>query len=262
MHEALALHRVKPHHSLMTNDVTGTLGSLTKQIVNDLGAAIVTGEFSHGTPFPVEADLGQRYRASRSVVREAVKVLNAKGLVTARPRRGTSVLPPSEWNLFDPDILQWILRRKFSLPLLIEFTHLRLAIEPEAAALAADSATEAQLAAIEAALDRMSRAYEGEESPLESDIAFHLAILDASNNRFFIRLKSTVDAALQFSIRYTNRASGLRFAEIGDHARISNAIMAHRRDEARDAAKLLLEKALALMVAGLEQHGERTKRTL
>lgn len=258
----LASRSARPHHPPMTNDVPGTLGSLTKQIVNDLGIAIVVGDYAHDRPFPVEAELCQRYHASRSVVREAVKVLNAKGLVTARPRRGTSVLPSSDWNLFDPDVLQWTLKRKFSLPLLIDFTHLRLAIEPAAAALAATSATPAQIAAIDAALGRMARDEEDEESPLDADIAFHLAILDASNNRFFIRLKSTVDTALQFSIRYTNRASGLQFADVADHGKISTAIAARRPEEAQAAAQILLEKALALMVDGLDRRDKAGKTSL
>lgn len=228
----------------------GTLGSLTRRIVADLGAAIVMGEYAHDKPFPVEADLCRRYDASRSVVREAVKVLNAKGLVTARPRRGTSALPPSEWNLFDPDVLQWILKRRFSLQLLIDFTHVRLAIEPAAAELAARRAAPEEIARIEDALERMRAAQETGEDPLAADIDFHLAILDASGNPFFIRMKPMVEAALNFSIRYTNRASGLQFANIDDHAAISRAIAQGRPDDAASAARGLLDAALALMIEG------------
>src|SRR3954471_6773616 len=110
--------------------------NLTYSIVHNLGVAIVTGVYSKQNPFPVEAELCKQYDASRSVLREAVKMLTAKGLLDARPRQGTWVQPEENWNLLDPDVLRWLLERKFSYSLLIEFTQIRLAVEPRAAALA------------------------------------------------------------------------------------------------------------------------------
>src|SRR5215469_13024195 len=111
--------------------------NLTHSIVQNLGIAIVTGNYSVKKPFPVEAELCKHYGASRSVLREAVKMLTAKGLLGARPRQGTWVQPEENWNLLDPDVLRWLLERKPWIDLLIEFTQVRLAIEPAAAALAA-----------------------------------------------------------------------------------------------------------------------------
>src|SRR5580704_8599963 len=88
--------------------------NFTYGIVEDLGAAIVTGTYSKENPFPVEAELSVQYGASRSILREAVKMLTAKGLLAARPRQGTWVQPESSWNLLDPDVLRWLLERKFS----------------------------------------------------------------------------------------------------------------------------------------------------
>ena len=107
--------------------------NLTFGMLDALGRAIVTGHYEK-TRFPTEAELAAEHEVSRSVTREAVKMLTAKGLLTARPRKGTSVQPPSHWNLFDADVLRWLLDRKFSLDLLRHFSELRIAIEPGAAA--------------------------------------------------------------------------------------------------------------------------------
>ena len=101
----------------------------------------------------------------------------------ARPRKGTSVQPAGAWNLFDPDVLRWMLERKFSLDLLRQFNELRIAIEPMAAVLAAETADAAGLAAIEAGYQRMVAAEAGDDDPLEADIAFHIAVLEAGLSR-------------------------------------------------------------------------------
>src|SRR5580704_11295089 len=111
--------------------------NLTYSIANHIGIAIVTGVYSADNPIPIEAELCRQFNASRTVLREAVKMLTAKGLLGSRPRLGTWVQPEDKWNLLDPDVLGWLLERKFSPALLIEFTEMRLAVEPGAATLAA-----------------------------------------------------------------------------------------------------------------------------
>ncbi len=101
-------------------------GNLTLGLLNEVGRQVVVGEFEE-QPFPTEADLAVKYGVSRSVTREALKMLAAKGLVSARPKRGTFVRPPDDWNLFDPDVLRWLLERKFSVQLLRQFNELRVA---------------------------------------------------------------------------------------------------------------------------------------
>ena len=148
--------------------------NLTYGIAHELGVAIVTGVYSGDNPIPIEAELCRKYDASRPVLREAVKMLTAKGLLAARPRRGTWVQPEDKWNLLDPDVLGWLLERKYSPKLLIEFTEIRLAIEPGAAALAAQVAGPQEKAAIGAGIERMQAADRGDDDPLDSDIAFHV----------------------------------------------------------------------------------------
>src|ERR1044072_9108804 len=131
--------------------------NLTYGMLDALGRSIVIGSFEK-RPFPTEAELAKQHGVSRSVIREAVKMLTAKGLLSARPRRGTVVEPSSNWNLFDTDVLRWLLERKFSVELLKQFNQLRVAIEPEAAALAARFGEEEDLALISAGLARMEAA--------------------------------------------------------------------------------------------------------
>jgi DNA-binding FadR family transcriptional regulator len=222
--------------------------NLTTSILQDLGRAIVTGKFSNGTPFPYEADLCLQYQASRPVLREAVKMLTAKGLLSARPRQGTSVQPEDQWNLLDPDVLHWMLERKFSIELMVDFTEVRLAIEPRAAALAAHGATEAQCAKIMDAIDRMIAADAGDDDALAADIAFHVAVLEASNNRFFRQFTDLAEATLRFSIRRTNAYKGVPRASAVEHKVVADAIAARDPVRASREMRTLIEGALNLLL--------------
>ncbi|SRR5579871_3333580 len=221
--------------------------NLTYGIAHDLGVAIVTGVYSENNPFPVEAELCKQFGASRTVLREAVKMLTAKGLLGARPRRGTWVQPEDRWNLLDPDVLGWLLERKFSPALLIEFSEIRLAVEPGAASLAARAGA-ADKAPVQRAIERMQAAERGEDDPLDSDIAFHVAVLRASKNRFYAQLTGLIATALRFSIRTTNRYKGVRLASVADHKKVADAILAGKPAQAEDAMRRLIEEALDLIV--------------
>lgn len=221
--------------------------NLTHGMLDALGKAIVTGHYEQ-RPFPTEAEIARTHGVSRSVTREAVKMLTAKGLVSARPRQGTIVQPSAAWNLFDPDVLRWLLDRKFSVELLRQFNQLRIAIEPEAAALAARFHDDADLTAIRKGLDRMEQAEAGNDDPLDADIAFHVAILRASKNPFYAQFQPVVETALRTSIRFTNRIRG-RSANIPDHAAVAEAITARDIEGARGAMQRIIGDVLELIAA-------------
>jgi DNA-binding FadR family transcriptional regulator len=221
--------------------------NLTYSLVQDIGIAVVTRVYSDKNPFPVEAELCRHYGASRSVLREAVKMLTAKGLLGARPRQGTWVQPEEMWNLLDPDVLRWLLERNFSLSLLLEFAEIRLAVEPGAAALAARVAGPREKAAIEQAIERMFAAGRGEDDPLASDIAFHVSVLRASGNRFYAQLRELIETALRISIRTTNRFKGVKLASINDHKRVADAIVAGNAPKAEQAMRELIQETLDLI---------------
>jgi DNA-binding FadR family transcriptional regulator len=221
--------------------------NLTYAIVEELGQAVVTQTYGDATPFPIEAQLCKQFGASRTVLREAVKMLTAKGLLSARPRQGTWVEPENRWNLLDPDVLRWLLERKFSLELLAEFTEIRFAIEPAAAALAARNATPEGLARIHRAIERMKSAAAGEDDPLESDIAFHVAVLHATGNRFYAQLEDMINAALRISIRLTNSVKGVPQADVDLHKKVLDAIEAGDSNKARAVMETILSEVLDLI---------------
>ncbi len=227
--------------------------NLTQQVADTLGNAIINGKYGEHNPVPSEAMLCDQLQVSRSAAREAVKSLAAKGLITSRARQGIRVLPESEWNLFDADVLRWMRDSNPSLELLREFTELRVAVEPEAAMLAAQRQNAEKIARIGAALDRMKQAESGLDDPLESDIAFHLSILEASENRFFTQLGRIIDTTLRVSIRFTNMRTGVRAGNHAEHKIIYDAIVANRPEEAAKNATQLMASALATIVSALKE---------
>jgi DNA-binding FadR family transcriptional regulator len=232
--------------SIESGDGRVSLGrNLTYGVLDSLGRAIVTGYYDDRV-FPTEAELARQHDVSRSVTREAVKMLTAKGLLSARPRQGTIIQPGSSWNLFDTDVLRWLLERQFSIDLLKQFNQLRVAIEPEAAALAARFGDDRDLALISAGLARMEAAEEGNDDPLEADIDFHVSILRASGNPFYLQFRDVVATALRTSIRFTNRIKG-HTASIPEHGAVRDAILARDPEGARQAMRSLIGDVLNLI---------------
>jgi len=227
--------------------------NLTQQVADTLGNAIINGKYGDHNPVPSEAVLCEQLQVSRSAAREAVKSLAAKGLITSRARQGIRVLPESEWNLFDADVLRWMRDSNPSLELLREFTELRVAVEPEAAMLAAQRQDREKIELIRQALERMKNAETGLDDPLESDIAFHLSVLNASGNRFFMQLGRIIDTTLRVSIRFTNMRTGVKAGVHADHKIIYDAIIAKQPKLAAKNASTLVDNALATIVSALDE---------
>jgi DNA-binding FadR family transcriptional regulator len=220
---------------------------LTGAVVERIGGQIVRGDVPAGGSLPIEAELARQHDTSRTVIREAVKMLTAKGLVGSRPRRGTYVEPEARWNILDPDVLRWMLQRRFSFALMRDFLVAREGIEPRAAAAAAIRQDRKAIAEIAARLDDMREAERGRMDSLEADIAFHIAILHASGNRFFVQFSHVIETALRFSIRLTNAVKGVRMASVADHERIYLAIARGDAHGAEQAAQDLLTEAIRLL---------------
>jgi DNA-binding FadR family transcriptional regulator len=227
--------------------------NLTQQVADTLGRAIVGGKYGQHNPVPSEAVICEQMDVSRSAAREAVKSLAAKGLITSRARQGIRVLAESEWNLFDADVLRWVKDSNPSLALLKEFTELRIAIEPEAAKLAAERQNIQKIENIADALARMKQAESGLDDPLESDIAFHLSILDASENRFFMQLGRIIDTTLRVSIRFTNTRTGVQAGSYLEHKKIYEGIVDRNPGAAFEHASKLMISTLATIDEALEE---------
>ncbi|MBL4826376.1 MAG: FadR family transcriptional regulator [Spongiibacteraceae bacterium] len=234
--------------------------NLTQQLTHELGSAIVHGQYSSANSLPSEAEICERYNISRSATREAVKMLTAKGLISSRPRQGIRVLSQQHWNMFDTEVLTWILSGTPSLSMLKDFLQLRLAVEPQAAALAAVNADSHSIERIEHALARMKQAEKGLGDALEADIAFHTSLLLASGNPFFIQMLSFIETALRVSIRFTNRIKGVSVASYDDHWAIYTAIANKQAALAQSTSHAMQSEALALIQQQLELEDAETAK--
>ncbi len=219
--------------------------SMTYTLLETLGQAIVVGEFE-SSGFPTESELCLRYHASRTVAREAVKMLAAKGILSSRPRQGTRVEPTAKWNLLDPDVIRWMMERPYTNSIYRDLSEIRLAIEPLAAALAATRATRADIQAIRNGLHGMQDNAADHDLALQADIEFHVAILKASGNPFLIQLRELIHTALNFSIGLTNRIAG-HTANIADHAAVLTAIEAGKPEAAEAAMRAIISESLTLI---------------
>lgn len=221
--------------------------NLSHRVTQELGRAIVCGEIRTSETFPTEAELCGQFGVSRTAVREAVKMLSAKGLVSSKPRKGIRILPEELWNIFDPDLLQWSLEGTLTRPVLKEFFQMRVAIEPEAAALGAQNARPELLAPIAEALDRMHAAPAESEASRLADIEFHIAILYATENRFYVRMRDFIRTALNISIRFTTPGSTEYAAALNAHADVYQAMSRGDADTARRCMRRLIDEAAAFL---------------
>ena len=160
--------------------------------VDHLGAAIVAGRYAPGASIPPEPLLCEELGVSRTVVREAVKSLIAKGLVTTGPKVGTRVLTEDQWNWFDPDVIAWQAKAGLTPEFLRDLMDLRRVVEPAAMRLAAQRATPEDIAFVEAALEGMTRAVKDGGDYVTHDLRFHQGLLRACRNRMLIDRKSVV----------------------------------------------------------------------
>ena len=191
--------------------------NITLNIVHELGKAILRGDFSSNDKLPTEVQLAEQFSVSRTATREAIKMLSAKGLISSKPRLGIKINDSKLWNLFDSDILDWVLDGKPDLFMLRSFLELRLAIESQAAFLAAKYAQEQDLKPIASALLRLKNAAEGADDSHEDDFDFHLSILSANKNPFFLQLKIFVATTLKINLRFTQRTSPVSMEEFEAH---------------------------------------------
>jgi DNA-binding FadR family transcriptional regulator len=225
-------------------------------VAREIGSRILRGDYLPGVLLPNEADWCRTFKISRSVVRESIKVLSAKGLVISRPKIGTRVEPRQRWNLLDPDILAWYSkvpsRRKF----LESIQEVRYIIEPEAAALAAVHYTPEQMAAITAACADMGRA-ETLDVRIEADIRFHMAILIAAGNEFLLPFGFLIESSLVALFDYVTRQIKQHRVPEKLHEKIENAIRRRKPAAARRAVVRLLENTDAVIRRTVRSLGDR-----
>ncbi len=213
--------------------------------VDTIAGWIVGGRFGPGDTLPTEPAMGDELAVSRTVVREALKTLTAKGLVVTGPRLGTRVRPRSAWNHFDPDVVNWRLDAGVDATFVRDLMELREVIEPAAARLAARAATRDDIAAAEAAYRSMVDGARALEPYLQADMAFHECLLRATHNQFIAGLAPVFSALLRVSFRLSVvNPAGAR-ASLPAHRRLLDAVAAREPDRAAAAAFALIEFARA-----------------
>jgi DNA-binding FadR family transcriptional regulator len=181
---------------------TGLTG-LHARLLDHLGLAICGGDFQTGSVVRID-QLEESYGVSRSVVREAVRVLASMGMVAPRRRVGVQVLSATEWNLYDPQVIRWRLASPARIAQLQSLTELRTAIEPEAARLAALRAPLADASELMGLAGKLWAAGQSNDAEafLNLDIEFHRLVLSSSGNEMFTKLGTLVEAVLTGRTQY------------------------------------------------------------
>ena len=222
------------------------IGTMSAQIAALLGARIVGGEFRPGETLPVEAELCRAYGVSRTVVREAVKNLSAKRLVEVSPKVGTRVLPFVEWSLLDRDVLTWRLSAQFDAKIVADIFEMRLCLEPRASYLAARDGSAEDFAAVEHHYRELAQAFEANlaiEATSQAELAFHLAVIQASHNGLFVTVGSTLKSALRVSSQMLQRHAIRPAESLAAHDAVRAAILARDPERASRAMERLLGAA-------------------
>jgi len=213
-------------------------------LVDTIGTAIVSGDPPAGTVLNIEA-LCRDYGVSRSVIREALRILETLGMIVARQRVGITVLGREQWQLLDPRVIAWRSHADDAQTQLRELMQLRTIIEPAAAELAAEHGTEEQLTAILRAAEEMTATYRDRRVAAftQADLDFHSAIVVAASSSVLAQLSDTVLAALR--LRYSGSVPV--FDEEGEravtlHVQLADALAARDGAAAAGLTRMLVDQ--------------------
>ena len=209
---------------------------LNERVTRQIGLRILDGTYQPGDTIPSEVDFCVELGVSRTALREAIKFLFSKGLVTPRVKVGTIVNPRRQWNFFDPTVLEWLLEVGDIGPFLVKLWALRKAVEPAAAALAAHNATFQDFEALHRSLQAMIEGAGDTDAWVAADLRFHQAIYAATDNEFFWPVGRLLEPAFAAGLRVTVSAKHQQRC-IPEHCAVHDAILA--RDPARAYAAVV-----------------------
>jgi DNA-binding FadR family transcriptional regulator len=234
--------------------------NLHGHVVRELGQRIVSGELQPGEVLPREEVLAESMQVSRTALREALKVLAAKGLIEARPKIGTRVRKTECWNQLDADVLSW---RCAAIPtddFIDKLVEMREIIEPAAAAAAARKRTAAQLAKIDAAYRQMDAADSADEWAV-ADLAFHDAVLQATGNELMVSLFSVVESALgMFFVLSAQTAGNFKYS-LPHHQKVLEAIRRQQPEAARKAMQSMIADSQANLRKRRKSDGKKAAKS-
>lgn len=227
------------------------------QVVERMGVRIVGGSYPAGAPLYSE-QLEREFDVSKTVVREALKVLAAKGLVESRQKRGTVIRPRGDWNLLDCDVLRWQGHEPPNFAFLENLAEVRGMFEPAAARLAAERRTDDDLTRLESALEAMAAAENAPDTMVDADLHFHRALLDAAHNEVLSRMEVILAAGLQVRGRFVHH-SEYGSDPMPAHRALLDAVREGDADRAGVTVEALLAQA-ATDLAEAREHAERAAR--
>lgn len=230
--------------SVASEPRTGSSRFVRERVLGELGRRILAGQYPPQSSLPTELQLCAEFGVSRTVMREATKMLTAKGMVVSRKRAGTIVQDASSWHRLDPDVLAWMDATAPDPDFVRGLIEARLAIEPAAAELAAQRASAGDLARIEAGYFAMRAADPRDLAACaEADVTFHVSILHASHNPVFAGLASLIGQALANSFRLTTSVSRNYSESLDAHGDVLDAIRMRQPKLARSRMKTLIRIA-------------------
>lgn len=212
------------------------------ELVRELGSAIVNDELAPGDHVDLAA-LADTRGVSRTVVREAVRVLAGKGLLASRPRVGTFVTDRRDWNLLDRDVMRWRIARTPTERLVAELTEVRQLLEPAAARLAARRRTDRDVAMMDRGLALLRGPAGDLEQYIEGDILFHHAIAAATGNELLLRISSVLEPVHRLRDRVAFEAMPDHDRAIASHQLIRDLVVAGDPEAAEDAMRTLVRSA-------------------
>jgi DNA-binding FadR family transcriptional regulator len=225
------------------------------QTVEIIARRILTGEIAAGATLNIAA-LQEELDVSLTALREALKVLAAKGIVDARQKRGTFVRPRADWNLLDGDVIRWRFAEGADPRLLDNLHEVRGIVEPAAARLAAGRATDDDLAALDGALDEMTAATGDPVAAVAADLSFHRALLAATHNELLENMEVVMETGLAARDRLVHGVEQYD-DPVPSHRAVVDAIRARDPVAAETAMRQLLEKAVRDVERLREQKGNR-----
>lgn len=208
-----------------------------------LGEAIVSGRYAVGSSLPAEPLLGEELGVSRTVIREAVKALVAKGLLSTGPKVGTRVLAEEQWNWFDNDVVLWRSRAGHPREFIRDLQELRRVVEPAAVRLAAERATPADIAEIETAYAGMKHAIEQGGDYVGNDLRFHQGLLRACHNRMVVQMSKALGTLLRASFEISTSKPHGPALSLPLHRAVLDAVIARNPARAEKAALVLIDGA-------------------
>lgn len=222
--------------------------SHTAHVLREMGLDIVSGKYPQQAILPGDAELMARFGVSRTVLREALKTLAGKGLIQARARVGTRVRDKSAWNLFDPEVLIWHAQSGFDPEFLDYLGEMRMALEPEAAALACARRTPLQLQQLYGWVEQMGADGVGREGFVHADLNFHLCVANAAGNPFLRSISTLIEVALVALLTVSSPADdpGRHLQSVAAHRAIADAIARRDPDAAREAMRAVVAEGVAI----------------